>query len=121
MENNNIELLSLLLVVLVFLLDKIQQELSKFIVKDTPSKDESYEYKKYHFKKISIIVKMLASILFEIAIIIVYWNIIIDTVLNYQISFIHPEVNRSLSILLYAALIGLCIYSINLFIQILHK
>ena len=121
MGSNNIELVSLLLVILVFFLDKIHQEYLEFIRLSTPSTAQKIERQEWHSKKMSIFFKILCSIVFEIVIITVYSSVVIDVFLNYKFSLKHPDINCSLSVLFYFSVISLLIYSVSLIIKVIKK
>lgn len=121
MGSDNIELVSLILVILVFFLDKIQQEYLKFEKSGTPPKEQKNKRKEWHSNKMSIFFRILFSIVFEIVIITVYSSVVIDVFLNYKFCLKHPDINCSLSVLFYFSVISLLIYSVSLIIKVIKK
>ena len=121
MGSDNMELVSLLLVILVFFLDKIHQEYQEFKNSSTPSIDEIDARKEQQLKKMSIFFSILFSIVFEIVIITIYSSVMTDVFRNYKFSLKHPDINCSLSVLFYFSVIALLIYSVSLIIKVIKK
>ena len=121
MGSNNIALVSLILVILVFFLEEIQQEYLIFENKKIPPTDQKIERKNWHSSKMSIFFRILFSIVFEIVVITVYSSVVIDVFLNYKFSLKHPDINCSLSVLFYFSVISLLIYSVSLIIKVIKK
>lgn len=119
MNDEGLQLISLLLVFLVFFLDKTEKDLSPFLSQDwilNSGEDRRKSVKKDYYK---FLIQVSMIIILELGILAIYCTKIIYIISHSKVSLVKPDVSNSLSVLIYICMLGLLLYS-TLMLKDLH-
>ncbi len=116
-----IELISLLMVFLVFFLDKTGNYLTGYLRVPKPSKTLRHDYKAYLNETVKLHIQIMSGILLELAILLVYGNSIYYIITRSSFSLVEPDPICSLSLMIYICVIGLSVYSVSMLLALRNR
>jgi hypothetical protein len=121
MNSSGIETLSILLVFMIFFLDKTRANLEQFLGRSIPPKTQEIAYGSFLKNRRMFYIQIIMGVLLEIGMISIYLSEIIDIISSTRFSFVKPDVPASLSVLIYICLFGLLSYSISMLTELRNK
>ncbi len=111
MNDEGLQLMSLLLVFLVFFLDKTEKDLSQFLSQDWRLNAGEDRCKSVYRDYQKFFIQVGMGIILELGILTIYCAKIINIISNSKVSLVKPDVSNSLSVLIYICMLGLLLYS----------